>query len=99
MEDLLLSFLKKWHIEHHVGLKSIGKAVTKGTKKIGRTLTTIADTPDKRAQERLAKVVSPKTKKHKRKNGSGKHARRSVENESLGLDIGKFMYAFQIILF
>ena len=72
-----------------VGLKSFGKAVTKGTKKIGRTLTTIADSPDKRAQERVAKVVTPKAKKRRQRKGNVKHMR-SAQNESLGLDIGKF---------
>jgi hypothetical protein len=46
-------------LEHGVGFKSIGKAVTKGTKKIGKTLTTMADSPDKRGQGRLAQVNQP----------------------------------------
>lgn len=80
-----------------VGLKSFGKAVTKGTKKIGRTLTTIADSPDKRAQERVAKVVTPKAKKRRQRKGNVKHMR-SAQNESLGLDIGKFTNVFRSIM-
>lgn len=70
-------------------LKSFGKAVTNGTKKIGRTLTTLTDSTDKRAQERVAKVVSPKAKRRRRRKRNVKHMRSSVDNDSLGLDIGK----------
>jgi hypothetical protein len=76
--------------ELSAGLKSFGKAVTKGTKKISKTLTTLADSPDKRAQERVAKVVSPKGRKgRRRRKGNVKHMRSTGENEALGLDIGQ----------
>ena len=45
--------------EQGIRLKSIGKAVSKGTKQIGKTLTNLTESPDKRAQERLAKVQTP----------------------------------------
>lgn len=41
------------------GLKSIGKAVTKGTKQIGKTLTSISDTPDRRGKGKLFLVNNP----------------------------------------
>lgn len=69
--------------------------MTKGTRKIGRTLSTIAESADKRAQERVAKVITPKAKKKKKK-GNVKHTRASVQNESLGLDIGKSSLPFLI---
>lgn len=47
--------------EHTGGLKSIGKAVTKGTKKIGKTLTAISDSPDRRGRGRLLMMQQPQT--------------------------------------
>ena len=71
--------------------------MSKGTKKIGRTLTTLADTPDKRAQDLVVNVVSPKAKRGRRKKGKVKHVQSAIGNESLGLDLGKsleFYYFF-----
>ena len=78
--------------EQNVGLKLIGKAVSKGTKKIGKTLTTLADSPDKRAQQRVAKMATPKAKgkRGKRRNLITKRLSNN-DSGSLGLDIGKWM--------
>jgi hypothetical protein len=45
--------------EQGARLKLIGKAVSKGTQHIGKTLTILADSPDKRGQGRLVKIHTP----------------------------------------
>lgn len=45
--------------ENIVGLKSIGKAGKAVTRQLGKTLTAISESPDKRAQEKLAHVQNP----------------------------------------
>jgi len=92
--DFVFVFVWMHCVEQSAGLKSIGKAVTKGTKKIGRTLTNLADTPDKRAQERVAKMATPKARDGRRRKGNVKHKRASVECKSLGLDIGECTNSF-----
>jgi len=75
--------------EQSAGLKSFGKAVSKNTKKIGQKLTNLADTPDKRAQERVSKMFTPKSEDKRRKKGNVKHERPSIDGRSLGLDLGE----------
>lgn len=81
-------------LEQNAGLKSIGKAVSKGTKKIGKTLTTLADSPDKRAKQRVAKMATPKAKGGRKRRGNNFKQRSS---SSLGLDIGKFKKVVSLV--
>lgn len=74
------------------GLKSIGKAVTKGTKQVGKTLTNIAESPDKRGQGKLFLIQNPQFSRlrssDKRTQGrSNVHVQ--LESGALGLDTGK----------
>ena len=71
--------------------KSLGKAVTKGTKQIGKTLTTISDSPDKRGRDRIAHASAPQL--------SGRENWKDMSNQinavpdgDLGLDTGKFSW-------
>jgi hypothetical protein len=74
------------------GLKSIGKAVTKGTKQVGKTLTNIAESPDKRGQGKLFLIQNPQFSSLRR---SDKRTKRRlnvhvpVEGGALGLDTGR----------
>ena len=72
-----------------VRLKTIGKAVTKGTKQIGKTLTNLADSPDKRAQERLAKIHTPQFYDKSTRKGNIKDVAPTSNENSMGLDTGK----------
>jgi hypothetical protein len=76
-------------VEQGVRLKSIGKAVTKGTKKIGKTLTTMAESPDKRGQERFAKINAPQFYE-KEKKGNLKDVAPASAAASLGMDTGTY---------
>ena len=87
-----------FHVVTNAGLKSFGKAVSKGTKKIGRSLTTLTESPDKRAQDRVSNAVSPKAKKGRRKKDNVDHVRSAFDNESLGLDIGKSIERYFVSL-
>jgi hypothetical protein len=74
------------------GLKSIGKAVTKGTKQVGKTLTNITESPDKRGQGRLFLIQNPQFSRlrssDKRAQGrSNVHVQ--LEGGALGLDTGR----------
>lgn len=71
-------------------MKTIGKAVTKGTKQIGKTLTNLADSPDKRAQERLAKIHAPQFYDRSTRKGNIKDVALKSNENSLGLDTGMF---------
>lgn len=75
--------------------------MTKGTKQIGKTLTAISDSPDKRAQGLLSQVHArqfyhrqnrrEKAKQLKiAKQGKQPDSSRLVAGGSLGLDTGKF---------
>lgn len=89
--DAILNIVKRLTRTSEQGtrFKSIGKAALKGTKQIGKTLTAISDSPDRRAQGRLAQVhASQFTQRHKRKE-KGRNQRGVLSNESLGLDGGK----------
>jgi hypothetical protein len=81
------------HTEQGVRLKSLGKAVTKGTKQIGKTLTNLADSPDKRAQERLAKINTPQFYDWEKRKGNVTHQGALLEG-SLGMDTGKLAARF-----
>lgn len=76
--------------EQGVRFKTIGKAVTKGTKQIGKTLTNLADSPDKRAQERLAKINTPQFYDRSARKGNIKDVAPTSNEDSMGLDAGKF---------
>ncbi len=75
--------------EQGVRLKSIGKVVSKGTQQIGKTLTNLADSPDKRAQGRLAKVNTPQFYDREARKGNIKNAGTVANDGSLGMDTGK----------
>jgi hypothetical protein len=68
------------------GFKSFGKAVTKGTKQIGKTLTSISDSPDQRGKGRLFLVQNPQYAKGTPKNKTLKGRPTIVAAGSLGLD-------------
>lgn len=70
------------------GLKSIGKVVTKGTKKFGKTLTAIAESPDKRGQGKLFLVQNPQflNLRGSSKMKKGRSRALSGEGNTLGLD-------------
>ena len=67
--------------------------MSKNTKKIGRTLTTIADSQNKGARDRMSMFVSKKARSGRRRKGKANHMR-SADNESLGLDIGESEITF-----
>jgi hypothetical protein len=71
----------------HGGLKSIGKAVTKGTKQFAKAATAIAESPDKRGQGKLFLVQNPQFKggSKSRKVVSGNV---QVEGNPLGFETG-----------
>lgn len=75
--------------EQGARFKTIGKAVTKGTKQIGKTLTNLADSPDKRAQERLAKINTPQFYDRSTRKGNIKDVAPASNENSMGLDAGK----------
>lgn len=61
----------------------------KGTKQIGKTLTAISDSPDKRAQGRLAQVNTPQFyNRQNRRDRVKYHQTTIVSHDSLGLDTG-----------
>jgi hypothetical protein len=78
-------------LEHTGGLKSIGKAVTKGTKQIGKTLTAISDSPDRRGRGRLQMV------QHKQPSTPSGESRNALptptSGKPLGLEIGTSGFA------
>jgi hypothetical protein len=66
------------------GFKSFGKAMTKGTKHIGKTLTSMSDSPDQRGKGKVFLLQNPQYHK-----GVAKRSRRSnvpISAGSLGLD-------------
>jgi hypothetical protein len=83
--------------EQGVRFKDIGKAAMKGTKQIGKTLTAMSDSPDKRGRGKLAEVNAAQfhqREKRKRK-AKGKQAV-TVTDESLGLDTSEFHYSLML---
>jgi hypothetical protein len=68
--------------------------VTKGTKQIGKTLTNLADSPDKRvrirAEKRLAKIQTPQFYDRSARKGNVKDIAPTSNENSMGLDTGKF---------
>lgn len=90
--NLLLSL-----IDQGVGLKSIGKAAMKGTKKIGKTLTAISDSPDKRGQGRMAKVKNPQFHSRENRKDKGKHTK-VISDSDLGFDTGKLDLTSDVFL-
>ena len=77
--------------EQTVGFKSIGKAVKMGTKQIGKTMTAISESPDKRGQGRIGQVTALQS--YSRDNRKDKRNQHHVSFEgSLGLD-GKFWWS------
>jgi hypothetical protein len=86
---LIFTFLQFAFKEQGTRFKSIGKAVTKGTQQIGKTLTILADSPDKRAQERLAKIHTPQFYERSARKGNLKDVGPSFDDGSLGMDTGE----------
>lgn len=81
--------------EQGARFKSIGKAALKGTKQIGKTLTAISDSPDRRAQGRLAQVSAPQFyNRQNRKDKARKPQVNVMAHDSLGLDTGTFPSIF-----
>lgn len=81
----------------HGGLKSIGKAVTKGTKQFGKAVTAIAESPDKRGQGKLFLARHPqfspfRRSSQERKTFSDIH----VEGNTLGIDTGELLSGYSI---
>jgi hypothetical protein len=78
-------------VEQGPSLKAIGIAALKGTKQIGKTLTAISDSPDRRGQGRLAKINARQS--NARENRKSKKLRANTANpgyhDSLGLEHGK----------
>jgi hypothetical protein len=60
----------------------------KGTKQIGKTLTAISDSPDKRGQGRMNKVKNPQFSSRENRKDKGKQTK-MVPDSDLGLDTGK----------
>jgi hypothetical protein len=76
-------------VEQGRGMKSIGKVVTKGTKQIGKTLTTMSDSPNKRGQSRMNHIQNPQFRKSEARKEK-KKTTKMVAGSSLGLDTGRF---------
>jgi len=74
-------------IEQSVGFKKIGKAALKGTKHIGKTLTAISDSPDRRGQGRVAQLNTPQFYSRENRKEKGKKVMK-VAGASMGLDAG-----------
>jgi hypothetical protein len=70
-------------------LKSLGKAVSKGTQQIGKTLTILADSPDKRGQGRIAKIHTPQFYERTARKGNLKDVGPSFDDGGLGMDTGE----------
>lgn len=84
------SLFSRFFPEQGTRFKSIGKAALKGTKQIGKTLTAISDSPDRRGQGRLAQVNAPQfyNRQNRKDKTNNPHANQ-VPHGSLGLDTGK----------
>ena len=73
-----------------VRFKSIGKAAIKGTKQIGKTLTAMSDSPDKRGRGKLAQVNATQFQQREKRKRKDKGRRSvTVSEESLGLEDGE----------
>lgn len=66
-------------------------AALNGTKQIGKTLTAISDSPDRRGQGRLAKINARQLYSRENRKNKNTHVDPSIAayNESLGLENGK----------
>lgn len=72
-----------------VGLKSIGKAGKAVTKQLGKTLTSIAESPDQRGHQKLFLAQNPQLQSLKQK--EGKRIKKAGAKSDLGLDTGTFI--------
>lgn len=63
--------------------RAIGKAAIQGTKQIGKTLTAMSDSPDKRVRSKLAEVNAGQSSQQE------KRKQVKVSDQSLGLDNSK----------
>jgi hypothetical protein len=63
--------------------------VTKGTKQIGKTLTAMSDSPDRRGQGRLNKLQYPQAQRDGGKKEKIKKTKMVLDG-SLGLDTGMY---------
>ena len=69
-------------------MKSIGKAVTKGTKQLGKAVTAIAESPDKRGKGKMFLLQNPQFAGIRRSSKSKAPANVQVEGNLLGIDTG-----------
>ncbi|KAG7355258.1 vacuolar-sorting-associated protein 13 C-terminal domain containing protein [Nitzschia inconspicua] len=72
--------------EQGVRFKTIGKVVSKGTQHIGKKLTNLTESPDKRAQERIAKINTPQFYDRSARKGNIKDVSPSLDDGGLGMD-------------
>ena len=78
--------------EQGVRFKAIGKAAIQGTKQIGKTLTAMSDSPDKRGRGKLAEIKDARfSQREKRKRKSKRKSVVKETDQSLGLDTSKFI--------
>eukprot|EP00934_Nitzschia_sp_Nitz4_P002078 Nitzschia sp. Nitz4//scaffold140_size61219//29533//49080//NITZ4_006440-RA/size61219-augustus-gene-0.64-mRNA-1//-1//CDS//3329536227//2078//frame0 len=69
-----------------VRLKDIGKAALKGTKHIGKTLTSMSNTSDRRGQGKLAHVSAPQFYNRQNKRDKARMVHTTGQQGSLGTD-------------
>ncbi|CAJ1965882.1 unnamed protein product [Cylindrotheca closterium] len=73
--------------EQGVRFRAIGKAAIQGTKQIGKTLTAMSDSPDKRGRGKLAEIKDAQfSQREKRKRKSKRKSVVKEKDQSLGLD-------------
>lgn len=83
--------------EQGVRFKAIGKAAIQGTKQIGKTLTAMSDSPDKRGRGKLAEVnAAQHTQQKKRKRKSKRKSTAKATDQSLGLDTSKLLISLEL---
>lgn len=86
--------------EQGVRFKAIGKAAIQGTKQIGKTLTAMSDSPDKRGRGKLAEVNAAQfSEREKRKRKSKRQSVVKATDQSLGLDTSELtnLSSFSVI--
>jgi len=86
---LALSDLTPFVTDNLGGLKSIGKAGKAVTKQLGKTLTSIAESPDQRGLQKVINAQNPQLRTAKSKKEIA-HSHEAQNN--LGLDTGKVYF-------
>lgn len=80
-------------LEQGVRFIAIGKAAIQGTKQIGKTLTAMSDSPDKRGRGKLAEVNAVQfSQRDQRQRQSKRKSVMKATDQSLGLDTSKFSW-------